>query len=564
MRHLLIGSVGLWVAAWTVAPAAAQTIVVTAKPSAELADDLEYLIKMVVPDGDPRVQDVLDAIGSFKKGEMVKGLDHARGFGLAVTLPREFPNGGSPTIVAAVPVTDLGQFLDSVKGLGLAVDDQPGAPGFSHKVSGPDGSPTVYVVQSRGYALFSLIPDGADRLKEMDPASWWKKGRPETALSLKVRVAEIPTALKDQFATQFDAQMDAQRDRKPGEEDTQFRTRIATQDLLGDAIKSLVRDGDTIALDLDLSRKTGELAVEIGMTGRPGTDMAKALHGLESTRSRFERLSRDADLSAWARFPMAKSLRELIGTGFDQGVKEASAKIEGFKTDESRKLFARFMELLKASITAPEMDYGLSIRHAAGTGEKDQTRFLLLGGLGVQDGLAFDRLLRDVIARYQPENGFKVNFDVARATDGTPIHQMILPYDDKDKEDVELVKRFGKAALAFAFRKDALIAAFGENSPKELQKAVEALALPAGAAEKSDGFLALQARVSRLSELADTAGEQAQIRRAAGTAFKGEAAGRDRMTLSVKGEGDGIRLRLAVHVPALGFLATIGSGGPGQ
>ena len=130
---------------------------------------------------------------------MVKGLDRGQGFGLAVTLPPDFPDGGSPTVVAAVPVSDFGQFLDSLKDLGLAVNDQPGAEGFSHKVSMGDGNVALFALESKGYALFSLIPDGADKLKAMDPATWWKKGRPETALSVKIQFAEIPDAFKDQF-----------------------------------------------------------------------------------------------------------------------------------------------------------------------------------------------------------------------------------------------------------------------------------------------------------------------------------------------------------------------------
>src|SRR5262249_47441677 len=181
-----------------------------------------------------RAQSALDALNQFKSGEMIKGLDRARGFGLAVTLPRDFPQGGPPSIVAAVPVSDLGQFLDSLKGLGLAVDDQPGVAGFSHKVTAPDGNTNVFVLESRGYALFSLVPDGADRLKALDPSSWSPKGRADSTLAARVRLSEIPDALKEQFLTQMEAQANQKNEGKPGEKEEEYKARLAGQEYVLD------------------------------------------------------------------------------------------------------------------------------------------------------------------------------------------------------------------------------------------------------------------------------------------------------------------------------------------
>ena len=190
---LLIGVFGLL---GSVGPASGQTVLVTAKPVTELSNDLESLIKSVAPEENTVAQAVLNALSQLKSGAMLKGLDRSRGFGLAITLPKE---GGPPSVVAAVPVTDLKQLLGSLNDLGFAVNDQPGVPGFSHKVTAPNGNPSVFVLQSKGYALFSLVPAGVNQLKARDPASWKPKGRPETALSIKVQLSEIPDAIKDQF-----------------------------------------------------------------------------------------------------------------------------------------------------------------------------------------------------------------------------------------------------------------------------------------------------------------------------------------------------------------------------
>src|SRR5262249_11544739 len=135
---LFVGVFGL--AGW-VETAPGQTVVLTAKSGTELADDLESLIKSAAPEGDPRAQAVLEAVGQFKSAALPKGLDRSRSFGLVVTLPKDPAAGGPPSVVAAVPVSDFGQFLDSLKDLGMTIDDQPGVPGFSHKVTLPGGNP---------------------------------------------------------------------------------------------------------------------------------------------------------------------------------------------------------------------------------------------------------------------------------------------------------------------------------------------------------------------------------------------------------------------------------------
>src|SRR5262249_32249672 len=145
---LLLGAVVLLGPAMP-ATAPAQTVVVTAKSIKDLAGDFEYLVKAVAPEGDANVGGVLDALKQFQAGDLVKGLDQPRGCGLAVTLPKGFPNEGSPSIVAAVPVNDLGAFLDSIRGLGIAVDDKPSVEGFSHKVTAPDGNTNLFVLQSK-------------------------------------------------------------------------------------------------------------------------------------------------------------------------------------------------------------------------------------------------------------------------------------------------------------------------------------------------------------------------------------------------------------------------------
>jgi hypothetical protein len=548
-RRFPVFWIGVFALLGPAATAPGQTIVVTAKSVNDLVEDFEHLLKTVAPEGDPRAPAAIDALEQFKSGEMVKGLDRSRGFGLAVTLPGNFPEGGPPSVVAAVPVTDLGQFLDSLKGLGLDVDDKPGVAGFSHKVTAPDGNTNVFVLESKGYALFSLVPDGADRLKGLDPSSWRPKGRAETTLSARVRLSEIPDALKEQVLTQMEAQAGPENERKPGEKEDEYKARRAGQEYVLDSFKSLVKDGDTLELDLDVSRQTSSMAIELAMTAKPGTEMAKTLRGFGGQRSRFEGLGHDAAVAGWARFPVAKALRDAMSSALDQGAKDG---LKDMKTDEEKKLFTRLMDLVKSNLDAPEMDLGMAIQlaHTAGTSD---SKMVLLSAMRVKDGREFERLVREAVEQIKPKDGVKVTvkWDVARAGDGTAVHQFTAPVD---KDDADVVKHFGKPDLFFAFRNDAILASFGEGGLAPLRRILEGASAPARS--ESDGPVAIVAHMATLGVLAEKNPEA--FRKATAEVFRGDAPKKDRLYFGLKGEGDGLRLRLVLDVPALKLLAILG------
>jgi hypothetical protein len=547
MRRFCVLLVGLFGLVGSLGTSNAQTIVVTAKSSAELSDDLEYLIKTVVPKDNPIVQVALDALGQVKSGAVLKGLDRSRGFGLAVTLPRNFGAGEPPSIVAAVPVSDLGQFLESLNVLGLAVDDQPGVAGFSHKVTAPNGNPPLFVVQSKGYAFFSVVPDGADRIKAMDPTSWKPKRRAETAVSAKIRLSEVTDAFKDQVLNQLEANINQQNEREPGEKDNEFMARLVGQKASLDAFKSLIRDGDEIALDFDLSRKTSELALELAISARPNTTLAKALLALRGRRSLFQGLSKDAVIGAWASLPVATELRNGLSDSFDQAVK---AGLKGVDSEEDKKLITRLAELTKSSLYAPEIDLGFALQEKSPVAQ-GAPNFVMLAGMKVKNGREFERLVRAAAAKNGFVKDFNINFDVAKAADGTAIHRLSA---SNGEEGAEVAKRFGKTSLFFAIRDAAVLASFGESGLAPLQRSIERFSGPhvAGSDEP----------VSAVIHAADFAGFAAknedEVRRASADVFRGEDAKRDRVHLGLTEANGGIRIRLAVDVPALKLFAVLG------
>jgi hypothetical protein len=521
-----------------------QTALATARSAGELADDLEFLARAVAPAGENGLQPVLDVLRRFKQGEMLRGFDRTRPFGVSATLS---PNPGEPpSVVAAVPVTDFAQFLDSLKALGMTVDDKAGVPVFSHKITFPDGERSVFALQSKQYAFFSLVPAGADQILTMDPATWRPKAGGEGDVTLALALSKLPDPIKDQFLGGLEASLAKQQDRRPNEPEAEYRSRMMTTRLGKEAIKSLIREGDSVELSLNLDRAKEEISLDLAVSALPGTALAANLNEFTSRRSRFSWMSAEGPLAAWLSLPVPKDMRETLAEQLQTTRKEAQSKA---KTDAEKALAGRLFDLLKQTLTAGEIDLGLALQ-APPKGSTGQPKFTLIGGMNVQNGREVERYVREAVAQTQPDQDFKLIFDAAKAGDGTSIHQLTV----RDaSHDPKLGKHFGNASLFFAFPGNSMILAFGEEGLKSIQRAMASLAQPAaGAAEPAE----IEIHLSSLGQLAE--GNQEAIRRAAEETFQGASAGRDRLALRVRSEGQSLRLQLAFDIPALKFLAVTG------
>jgi len=526
-------------------PVTGQTVVVTSPSVGKLADDLEHVLKAVAPDGDPGAQAGLDTLRRFKEGDLIKGLDKTRLFGIAITMPEK--QGDAPQMLAAVPVIDFGQFLESLKGLGMKVEENPGISGFSHRVSTPDGDRTVFALQSRQYAFFSLIPAGADRIKSVDPVSWKSKAGDGSVLALTLRLSKLPDALKDQFINGLEASLAQQKDRRPDEPEAEYKSRMVTTRLGKAAIESLVREGETLELGLNLDRGHDELSMDLVASARPGTAMADNLHTFSKQRSRFAWLGSASPLAAWVSLPIPKELRDVLAELIDQNRKDEEAKA---KTDVEKAFAGKVSEILKQNFTAGEVDLGFALQGPYNT-SSGAVLFGLIGGVEVKDGKEFERLARDALANQPPDPDVKVTFDVAKGDDGTPVHQLVIA---ESKLDADMLKKMGKSPVFFAFPRNAVVVSLGEGGVKAIQQGLGKIARePPGVSTEP---AALHSRLSLLGELADQNPDA--VRKIAGDVFQGANASRDGLRLSFKSQEQAIRLQLAVDVPALKFAVRMG------
>jgi hypothetical protein len=105
-------------------------------------------------------------------------------------------------------------------------------------------------------------------------------------------------------------------------------------------------------------------------------------------------------------------------------------------------------------VTAPNGNPTLFVLQSRAYAFLSVSHVVVLGGLKVRDGGEFDRLVRDAALRVSPKDSVKITLDVAKAADGTAIHQMLGPMGENDPE---LARQFGKVSLFVAARDDAVL-----------------------------------------------------------------------------------------------------------
>jgi hypothetical protein len=532
----------------TSSQAPAQTVLATANSTGRLAADLEYLVKSVAPDGDQGAQAFLQALRQFKEGELLKGHDRDRLLGIAASLPHN--PGEAPMVVAAIPVTDFAAYLDSLQVLGMTVEAEKGVAAFSHRITTPDGARTFFALESKKYAFLSLMPTGAQSIKSLDPASWRPSTGAQSDLSLVLKLSELPEAMKSQFIANFEASLPSKDPQRPNESDDEYKGRMTFSRMLREAVNALIREGDRIELNLAVDRSTEQVALDLAVTALPNTPFAKTVNDFQGRKSRFSWLGTDSPLSAWASLPLPKYLSDVLQELLEKVRQEGESKT---KNETEKKVNSRLFGVLKAALSAPDVDLGLALQGPF-KNQGGQERFTMLGMLKVPSGQEVDRLFRDVTAQTTPADKMKVKLDVGKGQDGTAIHQMTA---DAASLDPNLVKHCGDAGFFLAFPENAVLISFGEVGLKSIQHAIETLAARKRGGEEP---VALQTHLSTLVELSTDQDREA-AHRAASEAFKGAQAGKDRVALTMNGDGRSLRLRLGLDVPALKFAVRMGPRG---
>ena len=297
-------------------PASAQVVKVTVKSAGELLSQFRTLARETNPAAAGQMLDGLDALEN--QGGL-KWLDRDKPVSATADLVPQAPGGppSVPAITVFLPVTGRDAFLDTLKGLGLTVDDQPGVKGFSHKIAGQGAGQALYLLADppAGYVVATTVASGADRLRAVKPADL-KPSRPGTVL-VGVRIDQDPepikaAALNNVIQRNNASPAQGRRDRRP------VPGPPRRDQVLRGRLQEPLRDGRELTLDADVSTKADRLTLALAVDAKPGTPLANSLNTFGARRGRFLNLWADAGVTLQGVLPTPERCRAQLRSTIEQ------------------------------------------------------------------------------------------------------------------------------------------------------------------------------------------------------------------------------------------------------
>ncbi len=484
---------------WMVASVQAQqpTVVLTIKSVDELLDDADYIGEAVGTEGTRATAEQF--LGAFTGGQGLAGVDLEKPLGAYWNVTA----AGEPEMpVIFVPIADEDAFQGLVKTLAPDLKEKNGQ--WTLSVNGQK----LFAKLSGGYIFISNSPEMLTK-----PADPKKIVNGKYDIALDVNIASIPQQFKDLFLAQTEQQGRAglENGPEPKNEAEAKGQQLGFDGTLA-ALKAVVNDGDLMTIGFDVNSESGLGTVDFGLSGKSGTDLAKAMTAYGKMAPVFGAVPpADAPFSLVISHPttlLLPHVDELFGAMRDA----ANAEIEKDPklTEDADKQAAKDVAKRLFDIGQATMKSG-ALHSIILLEEGDDDTVRVIGGTKVAKGDDAGKLFDDILAlsKESPDVA-KVKADVAKHA-GARIHA-ITP-ELKDEQSA----MFGEGAGHLAVRADSLWFSLGGGNLDALKKALD---LSGKAAPKKMAPISLRVKPATLVTLLES-DDEGLIERA--DALAGEA-----------------------------------------
>ena len=528
--------------------ARAQVVVITGRSLDALVGEVRYLAENVASEDDGKK--AIDGLDKLKGTELLKGVDTTRPFGLYGSISKEA--GAPPAGTLFIPVTDGQAVLATLEQAGFVVQEDPGVPGFTHKITPPGGAAglPLLAVLTKDYLLATTDTGGADELKALRPETLLPKTPGAGTLSVRVRLDQIPEEYKGLVLGQIDQRMAAERERKPDENDAEYQGRLAGMAFIQEASNTLLKEAAELGLDLRVDTESETAGLELSMGAIAGSKLAQTVRAFGSARSLFRNIGQDAAIDGWANLPLSGPLRKAIDAAIEQGRLQAAKAAE----EKDRVLSTKLIDALEPTLKGETFDLGAALYGPYPEEAGETPVYAALVGLKVKDGAKIDTFFREAVSTQDDEDKekAKVTLDFVKASpEGPAVHKVEL-LEENDGDEL-----FGKSELYLSVRDDVVLLSMGSHGHDVLKDALARTADKAPAGTTQLEFATFLKRIAPMTGNNDE--ERAAAKEAAAETFVGEDAAKDAVRLRVGTEGDYLRLGLTADIPALSFLASIGN-----
>lgn len=447
----LFGLVTLWMASSV--EAQQPTVVLGIKGLEELLDDADFVGEVLGQEGAKETAEQF--IGAFTGGAGLAGVDREKALGLYWNVSA----AGEPEMpVVFLPVSDADAFHDLVKTLAPDLKDTNGQ--WSATVNGTK----LFAKIANGYCFIS--PSPTMLTKPSDPSKIINK---KYDIALDVNIASIPQQFKDLFLQQTEQQGRANLENgEPAANEAEAKGRELGFEWSLAVIKALTNDGDRLTLGFDVNSETRLATVDLGLTGKSNTELAKAMTAYGKTAPAFAAVaSDDAPFRLVMSHPTTAILSKLDEL-FDAMRQVADAEIDKddkLKDDADRKaakdIAKRLFDIGQATAKSGSLHSVLLLE------EGDDETVRIVGGTKLAKGDDAGKLLDDILklSKENPEVA-KVKADVAKHA-GARIHAVTADLEE------EQAAMFGEGPGHLAVRADSLWFSLGGGNLEALKKALD-------------------------------------------------------------------------------------------
>ncbi len=531
-------ALGLFLAAPFSAIAAEPPVVFQVQPPGKLLGDVRSIVKMV--GGDKAVEEFNGALKEKFGDKGFEGIDLDRPIVGYVSIGEKLEDVVG---VFAIPVTGEKEFLELIERLGIPKPKAASEKGVYQLPLPEDAEdgPKVIMRFEAQHAYIAIDPKNAIAAKALIPVSKLYDPADKSAASAHVYFDRLPKELREKISEGLKS-IKAQLANLHLPEDASEAARKAVDQLiaLGERYFDLLQDAQTAAAKIILDPDSGDAAIEIGLTGKPGSKLAKSIAARQPSTNKFAGLiTPDTAVGLKLQLPLfAKEIQSAAVIGLESGQKMAAASAP----PQFKGLIDEAFKGLIRTVNDGEFDITVAVRGPDANGF-----FTVVGAVAFEDPSGLEKEIRGLIkTELPPMFADMIALDVAKVGK-TSIHQVklggFLP--------PEVAKVFSAdASVAFAFAPKGIFFAFAPDAVETLKSSLGVKKGPSPAFE-------IVSNPSRLGKLFGAIGKSPEGLGTQDKLFTGFA-------ISIEG-GTELRLRLSTNLRGLEGAGSLGFGGePGS
>jgi hypothetical protein len=222
--------------------------------------------------------------------------------------------------------------------------------------------------------------------------------------------------------------------------------------------ESAVRDGRELTVDLRFDRKHLNLGMDLTLTAQPGSELEKLTRAVRRSTSLFPQFfGPETAARALIRTSIPEDMRKLIIPQIEMGFGRLPDEVPVWG-----KFTAKIGEAVLPTLKEGELDLALGLR-----GPYDGASYGLFGGFRLKDAAAVEKAFRTAV-RELPKDARDMFVLDAGSIGETKFHTVKLPPLPEPAKSL-----FGDNGLLVAFRKDAVVLAFGKSAMVSLHEGLD-------------------------------------------------------------------------------------------